>query len=286
MSSFHQTFADQYTLSAYNSFAAVSTATREAAEEVEIRFADDDYDSDVHARDFALRNAHRVSSLGAFRAPDYASIDSFSLLRELKLKRTFEADKFALLPRALEKLDLRPSGVSIDWEPFQRLGWLRELKLFCLVLPEGRVQLGDSFANALPNLTTLWIRAVFADGTCAPLAATAKMAMPRMDSLTLCHVDLGHLGLDFMPALRTLSLCNSTVSSISTACSTLQLTNCQLRVSLLLPPTLRSLTVIGGGPHRLDRSLCRQTFTFAHADTPVEWVWPEHVLQMMSKMKI
>ena len=246
---------------------------------------DDDYDSDG-AREFALRTAHRVSSLGAFRAPDYASIEPFSLLRELKLKRTFEADKIALLPRALETLHLRPTGVSIDWEPFRRLGWLKELKMCCLVLPEGRVQVGDSFANALPNLTNLWIKAIFTDGTSAPLAATAKVGMPRMDSLTLCHVDLGHLGLDFMPALRTLNLCNSTVSSISTACSTLQLTNCQLRVSLLLPPTLRSLTVIGGGPHRLDRTLCRQTFTFAHADTSVEWVWPEHVLQKMSTLKL
>ena len=112
----------------YDRFAAVSKATRDVAAAAEIRFVDETYDF-WKAREFARRNADRVTSLGACLACDFASIRMYSQLRDLDLALGMETGKIFLLPPSLTKVVIGLTNVRTDWRTFRPLCCLQELQV-------------------------------------------------------------------------------------------------------------------------------------------------------------
>ena len=107
----------------------MSRATRDAAAAAKIRFVDNTYCSCRATDFFARRNADRVTSLGAFVAPDFASIQMYSQLRDVELELGADIAKIALLPRSLTELVLRLHTMRIFWENFRPLCCLQELEV-------------------------------------------------------------------------------------------------------------------------------------------------------------
>ena len=254
----------------------MSRATRDAAAAAEIYFVGDTYDS-PEASAFALRNADRVTSLGAFVAPDFASIRMYSQLRDLEVEDP-EREHVALLPCSLMKLFIKQIFWSIDWENFRPLCCLQELIIWNLydesAYPggSGRVQLDDSFATALPLLRVFHVYPGVLGGRTVALETTAKVVMPHLVELTITHMNIVHLDLHFMTALKKLSLVDCIVSTVSAACSTMVLQSCWMREgTVLVSPNLRFLAICGGGLHVLDGSKCRHALSISCMDGSIEW---------------
>ena len=253
-----------YVATAYTRFKSLSRATRDAAAATEIRFVDNDYAS-PRASAFARRNADRVTSLGAFVAPDFASIQTYSQLRDLDLTLEVESANVALLPCSLTKLVIELHTGRIDLETFRPLCCLQELLLFHWGDMAGfGVQLDDSFATALPLLRKFHLSPTMHGQHNVALETTAKVVMPHLVELGITYMNMVHLDLQFMSALKSLSLHGCTVSIVSAACSTMVLDGgCQVRKgTMLVTPNLRSLTVIGAGQlYKLDGSRCRHALS-------------------------
>ena len=108
---------------------------------------------------------------------------------------------------------------------------------------------------------------------CAPLKTTAEAVMPYLDEFKISNVKIVHLDLRFMSALKGLSLVDCTVSTVSAACSTMVLICCWMKEgTVLLTPNLRSLTIYGGGLHKLDGSECRHALSTLCRNSSIEWV--------------
>ena len=234
-----------YIAAAYDRFAAVSRASRDAAAAAEIRFIHDTY-AVPKAVAFARRNADRVTSLGDYVAPDFASIRMYSQLRHLELDLERDRGEIALLPRSLTKLDVSLHTWSIDWENFRPLGCLQELQITSLhKWSYVEVQLDDSFATALPLLRVF---RVFPGLDCrrgVALETTAKVDMPHLIELTIAsRVQIVHLDLHFICALKRLILDNCIVSTVSAGCSIMVLYSCWRREGMVVvTPNLRSLII-------------------------------------------
>ena len=248
----------------------MSRATHDAAAAAEIRFFFVDY-ATRGATTFAQRNADRVMSLGYYGAPNFDSIRTYSQLKDLNVTLGVDVAKIALLPRSLTKLEVSLHTVRIDWENFRPLCCLQELKVYNQEdKSDIGVQLDDSFATALSLLKvfhlTPGLRFVASE-------TTAKVVMPHLVELKIYHVKNVHLDLHFMSALKTLILAGCTLSTVSAACSTLILHNCQMREGTVLKiPNLRSLTINGEGLHKLDGTRCRHALSIVCKVGCIEWV--------------
>ena len=257
---------------AYDRFAAVSRATRDAAAAADICFVHDTY-AVPSASAFARRNAHRVTSLGCFVAPNFASIRMYSQLRDLELKLGRDRAEVALLPRSLTELTLNLRGMRTKWKVFRPLCCLQVLKIYNLDQTLNiRVQLDDSFATALPLLRVFHV--AFPGIRSKALATTAKVVMPHLVELKIYHVKIKHLDLHFMSALISLTLLGCIVSTVSAPCSNMRL-KCGWRdeTTVLVTPNLRSLTVEGVGLHKLDGSRCRHALgIWCKNKCSIEWV--------------
>ena len=106
------------------------------------------------------------------------------------------------------------------------------------------------------------------------LETTAKVVMPHLVELTLMHVDVVHLDLHFMSALKNLSLEKCIVSTASAACSTMVLKHCSMNEAMVLvTANLRSLTLEWGDHlHKLDGSRCRHALSILCKNSSIEWV--------------
>ena len=248
----------------------MSRAARDAAAAAEIRFGNT-YSTRRASGKFARRNADRVTSLGAFEAPNIAAVRKYSQLRDLKLKLDPERESVTLLPCSLTKLVLSLRTWSIDWDNFRPLCCLQELKIYNHApsntnLSGFRVQLDDRFATALPLLRVFDVAPGAYNRPNTALETTAEVVMPHLVELAIRRVNLVHLDLHFMSALNSLRLHDCTASTVSAACSTIILSNCWMREgTLLVNPNLRSLSIyggqIGGGLHKLDVSMCRHALS-------------------------
>ena len=260
---------------AYDRFAAVSRATRDAAAAAEIRFVDNTY-APWRATAFAQRNADRVTSLGAFVAPDFASIQPYSQLRDLELRLYRERAEIAWLPRSLTKLAIALPGTEINWEDCRPLCCLQELQVYnvgCWAAPG--IRSDDSFATALPLLRVSLVTPVRVMQPFTVLKITAKVVTPHPVELSLACMKIVHLDLHFMSALKSLSLLDCYVNTVSAACSTMRLEFCRMSKGLVLvTPNLRSLTIdMGGGlPYLLDASRCRHALSIVCKHTAIEWI--------------
>ena len=219
----------------------MSRATRDAAAAAELRFVDNTY-ATQGAVAFARRNADRVRSLGDYFAPDLASIQMYSQLQDLGLHLEQDRGEIALLPRSLTKLDVSLDNWSIDWENFRPLGCLQELHISS---PDGKwsdleVQLDDSFATALPLLKTFHMSPGLDCRRGVALKTTAKVVMPHLAELTIAsRVQVVHLDLRFMSALKWLQLVDCAVSTVSAACRTMILIKCWMKKgTVLVTPNL------------------------------------------------
>ena len=266
----------------YYRFAAVSRATCDAAAAAEIRFVRNIYGTH-RANDFARRNADRVTSLGTFEAPDFASIQLYTQLRDLELELGGEGPEVALLPCSLTKLTLTLQSTCINWENFQPLCCLQELQIDTWGYKlHDKVQLDDSFATALPLLRVLILYPGLSRGrlnidNSMALETSSKAVMLHLIELNIFGLDVVHMDLDFMSALKSLRLFMCTVSTVSAACSTMVLEACRIRVSLvLLTPNLRSLTTCWDGLYKLDGSRCRHALSIlCKNNSSIEWVGAE-----------
>ena len=112
--------------------------------------------------------------------------------------------------------------MCIDWETFRPLCRLQELQIYNWgsSMAEFRVQLDGSFAAALPLLRVLYMSLGTHDEA---FKTTAKVVMPHLAELTIYDASIVHLDLQFMSALKRLSLLCCTVSPVSAACSTMVL---------------------------------------------------------------
>ena len=258
-----------YIAAAYDRFATVSRATRDAAAAAEIRFVHEAYYT-RGATAFALRNVNRVKSLGAFGAPDLASIQMYSQLQDLVLDLGLEIATIALLPHSLTKLVLSLDTVRIDWEVFRPLCCLQELRVYNRGRIADLVQLNDIFATALPLLRVFHVSPGQRN---AALETTAKVVVPHLVELDISRVNLVHLDLHFMSALKSLTLRNCNVFTVSAACSTMVLKGCWMREgTVLVIPNLRSLTISYGGLCELDGSECRHALSIVCRGSSIEWV--------------
>ena len=276
----------------YDRFAAVSRATRDAAAAAEIRFATYPeietyryiYAPRRASGAFARRNADRVTSLGPYMASDFASIRMYSQLRDLELELDPERESVALLPRSLTKLDVSLHTVRIDWESFRPLCCLQELKIYS---PHDKsasvVQLDDKFATALPLLRVFLVKQ-YGHRPMA-LETTAKVVMPHLVELDISHVNIEHLDLYFMTALKSLRLVNCTVSTVIASCSTIVLVYCRMgEGTVLVTPNLRSLT-IHGGLQKLDGSKCRHALSIVYYHKgSVNWVGAKPNIENLREM--
>ena len=264
-------FIEWYRAAACNRFATVSRATRDAAAAAKLRFIHNAYAA-RRATLFARRNADRVTSLGDFVVPNFDSIRMYTQLRDLDMHLApIEMAEVALLPHSLTKLFISLHAVRINWECFRPLCCLQELEIYSFCGSHGKVELNDSFATALPLLRVLHVTARSSnyDGS---LNTTAKVVMPHLVELTLYYAKIVHLDLHFMSALKSLNLIGCTVSTVSAACSTMVLTICQMREGMVLvTPNLRSLSIKGGGLHKLDGSMCRHALSILCRDSSNEW---------------
>ena len=259
----------------YDRFAAVSRAAHNAAAAAEIRFVNKAYRARKASGAFARRNADRVTSLGAYYAPDFASIQMYRQLRDLKLELGVEEAKIALLPCSLTKLFVYVCAQNIDWEDFRPLRCLQDLTIYNDDATSGiTVQLDDSFATALPLLRVFDVSPGVPRWRLPLLETTAKVVMPHLVEFTTYEVNLVHLDLHFMSALKSLTLHDCTISTVSAACSTMILCNCWMRKGTVLEtPNLCSLKIDGGGLHRLDGSKCRHALSIlCKNNSSIEWV--------------
>ena len=286
----------------YDRFAAVSRATRDAAAAAEIRFVDKTY-AIRRASTFALRNADRVTSLGAYFAPNFPSIQMYSQLQDLVLNlgslSSLEKANVALLPCSLTKLVITLRTWSINWENFRPLCCLQELKVYNRKDWSGsKVQLDDSFATALPLLKVFHMEAGtfdppelvrVIDRPYMPLATTAIVVMPHLVELLIMQANMVHLDLHFMSALKSICLINCTVSTVSAACSTMMLDSWWIKKfkmgTVLVTPNLRSLTIYNGGLHKLDGSKCRHALSILYRHSSIEWVGAKPNLEKYSSIE-
>ena len=256
----------------------MSRASRDAAAAAEIRFGYTAYHTrKANVIAFARRNADRVTSLGDFVAPNFVCIRKFNQLQDLDLTLGAEIAKIALLPRSLTKLVGGLHSVRIDWRTFGPLRCLQELQIYTPGLQSGfEVQLDDSFATALPLLRVFVVSPGVYGRRFTALKTTAKVAMPHLVELTICHAQIVHLDLHFMSALKSLRLLDCTVLTVFAACSDMVLKKCLMRNfrgTMLVTPNLSSLTIDGGGLHKLDGSRCRHaSSTMCMYKSSVEWV--------------
>ena len=258
----------------YTRFAAVSRAAHDAAAAAKIRFVDNTYRT-RGAIEFARRNADRVTSLGAFLALDFASIRMYCQLGDLQLDLELGRENVALLPCSLTELVITLDTVRMDWSIFRPLCCLQELDIYNWDCTPGfGVQLDDSFATALPLLRVFHVSPGFHNQS---LATTAKVVMPHLVELTMSNVNIVHLNLHFMTALKSLRLSVCTVSIVSAACNTMELCGCGMKEgTVLVTPNLRSLTIYTGGLHKLDGSRCRYALSImCYFDSSIEWVGAE-----------
>ena len=179
----------------------MSRATRDAAAAAEIRFADYAY-AIPGASAFALRNADRVRSLGTFEAPDFATIQPYSQLRDLEIELASVSANVALLPCSLTKLEVDLCFWSIDWDNFRQLRCLQELQIsnFRGSTSGFSVQLDDSFATALPRLRVFHVSPGRYNVPYAALETTARLVMPHLVEFNISHMNTVHLDLHFMSA--------------------------------------------------------------------------------------
>ena len=247
----------------------MSTATRDAAA-AEIRFVHNTYYT-RGAIAFARRNADRVTSLGAYPATNFASIRMYSQLRDLALLLGVKIAEIAMLPCSLTKLVISFHTVHIDWETFRPLCCLQELQVYILGKEaDSRFQLNDSFATALPLLRVFCVIPAIRK---MALKTTAKVVLPHLVEFEIFNMNTVHLDMRFMSALKSLSLVDCNVSTVSAACSTMILESCWMReVAVLVSPNLRSLTIDGGGVHKLAGSTCRHALSILCKTSSVEWI--------------
>ena len=224
-------------------------------------------------REFAQRNANRVTSLGCF-APNFAEIRMFSQLRHLSLDLEKEAT-VALLPRSLTYLSVTLRSMCINWEHYRSLSCLQVLQIHSMDFSSYKtVQLDDSFATALPLLRVFRVDLGCGSRHGKALETTATVVMPHLLGLTFSQMNIVHLDLHFRSALKSLTLVECTVSAVSAACSTLALYCCRMREgTVLVTPNLRSLFIYGGGLHKLDGSKCRHALSIVYKNkSSLEWV--------------
>ena len=222
----------------------MSRVARKAAAAAEIRFVDATCNTQ-RAIAFAQRNADGVTSLGDVVAPNFASIQPYSQLQDLVLKQKVKEANVTLLPCTLTKLVLSLCTVRIDWESFRPLPCLQELRIDTRGSKSGSgAQLDDSFATVLPLLRVLHITPGMHSRHYMALETTAKVVMPHLVELTLTHVNIVHLDLRFMSALKSLSLLDSINdtkgSTVSAACITKRVEYCGMwEGTVLVTPNLR-----------------------------------------------
>ena len=248
----------------------MSRATRDTAAAAEIRFVYQTY-ATKEATAFALRNADRVTSLGGYGAPDVASIHPYSQLQDLVLDlEEIEGEEVVLLPCALTKVALFLQGMNINWEDFRPLGRLQELQIYNQSGRSGfKVQLDDSFATALPLLRVFHVH----PGVRVALETTAKVVMPHLVKLDISQVNMVHLDVHFMSALKSLNLHDCTISTVSAASSTMVLHVCWMRKgTVLVAPNLWLLRILWGGLTKLDGSKCRHALSIVCRGSSIEWV--------------
>ena len=267
------------TAAAYDRFAAVSRATRDAAAAADIRFFRRTY-ATQGAKAFALRNADRVKSLGTFIAPDFASIQMYTRLRDVELELGPETAKIALLPRSMTKLVISLRTMRIDWENFRPLCCLQELQVY-----KSYSTGDDSFATALPLLRVFHLTLTMHGLHYVALETSAKVVMPHLVELKISHTKIVHLDLRFVSALKRLSLVECTFSTVSAACRTMRLEFCFMREGrVLVTPNLRSLFVFLGGQHKLDGSRCQHALSIVCKDSSVEWVGARPIVKNLSEV--
>ena len=152
-------------------------------------------------------------------------------------------------------------NVRMDWKTFPPLSCLQELDLHSKDVTSGlEVQLDDSFATAMPLLRMFHMTAQRCDQRNVALETTAKVVMPHLVKLTISWFEMVHLDLRFMSALKSLDLYDCTVSTVSAACTTMDLTlRTKREGTVLVTPNLRSLAIHGGG--KLDGSRCRHALS-------------------------
>ena len=225
---------------------------------------------------FALLNADRVTSLGAFMAPNFASIQPYCQLQYLQVTIGVEIAKISLFPHSLTKLVVHVHNVGVDWNVFRPLCCLQELKVYNWGSAGGNIfgtQLDDSFATVLPLLRVFSLIPAMTGQLYVALETTAEVVMPHLVELSISHVEIVHLDLHFMSALKSLRLFDCTVSTVSAACSTMVLEDCCMGEGAVLVTTnLRSLTIYWGGLHRLDSSRCLQAFSFLCKNSSIKWI--------------
>ena len=136
-----------------------------------------------------------------------------------------------------------------------------------------KVLLDDSFATALPLLRVFHVHSGLNKQHNMALETTAKVVMPHLVEFEILNVNIVHLDLHFMSALKSLRLINCNVSTVSAACSTMVLKYCRMREgTVLVTPNLRSLTVDKGGLYKLDGSKCRHALSIWCKASYIEWV--------------
>ena len=174
-----------------------------------------------------LRNADRVTDLGSYHAKNVASIQPFSQLQRLVLTLESERTEVALFPCSLIKLLITLCNVRMHWKMFPPLCCLQELDLRARYQTPGlRVQLDDSFAVALPLFRVFRVCDRRYTDLGVALETRAKVVMPHLVELTIYQFDTVHLDLRFMSALKSLTLLDCTVSTVSAACSTMVMFTC------------------------------------------------------------
>ena len=180
-----------------------------------------------------------------------------------------------MLRCALTKLVVRLHTGRIDRDNFGPLCCLQELKIYSHSGTSGfEVQLDDSFATALPLLRVFVVSPGVYGRRFAALETTAKVVMSHLVELDIRRVNIVHLDLHFMSALKSLNLVDCTVSTVSAACSTMRLEFCGMNQgTVLVSPNLRSLTTLGGGLYKLDGSRCRHGLSIICMNkSSIEWI--------------
>ena len=257
----------------------MSRATRDAAAAAEIHFGQNTYTT-RRATLFAQRNADRVTSLGAFVAPNFASIRIYSQLRDLGLKVGRARANIALLPCSLTRLGITLQGMNINWEVFRPLCNLQELRIFGLdCILWDKVELDNSFATALPLLRVLHVDARPCDN--AALWTSTKVAMPHLVELSVFCLKKVHLDLHSLSGLKKISLVHCATCDVSRASSTMTQYDCSIKQGMLT--NLRSM-ILHGGLHMRDGSDCWHDCSILCVLTPITWVGAQPKIRHFRQM--
>ena len=181
-------------------------------------------------------------SLGYYGAPNFDSIRMYSQLKDLNVTLGVDVAKIALLPRSLTKLEVSLHTVRMNWEDFRPLCCLQELEVYNQEdKSDIGVQLDDSFATALPLLRVFHVSCGVRGHRVVVLETAANVVMPHVVELDISHMNMVHLDLRFMSALRSLNLVYCTASTVSAACSTMVLEDCRMRDGTVLVSSKFSL---------------------------------------------